>query len=219
MVYLPSILLPATVLVAFYPAGRLPASWWRWPVAAVSAGLVVLTLVTGLTQSAYDDIASGPAPVDLSQPGWEAVAVVAGGAVLGGAVTIWVATVVRLVHARPPERQQLAWLLCVVLPLMVLVFFVPAPAWVFVSLDRSEEHTSELQSRQYLVCRLLLEKTMRELMRAEAHLPNAAEPPALFIMATRQHSMTRTTRIPIFLGFESLLIIPPFSLKTRVFMI
>src|SRR3712207_7846143 len=28
---------------------------------------------------------------------------------------------------------------------------------------RSEEHTSELQSRQYLVCRLLLEKTRREL--------------------------------------------------------
>src|SRR3712207_6945915 len=25
-------------------------------------------------------------------------------------------------------------------------------------IDRSEEHTSELQSRQYLVCRLLLEK-------------------------------------------------------------
>src|SRR3712207_7556087 len=28
-------------------------------------------------------------------------------------------------------------------------------------LDRSEEHTSELQSRQYLVCRLLLEKKKR----------------------------------------------------------
>src|SRR3712207_8738410 len=27
-----------------------------------------------------------------------------------------------------------------------------------VSVSRSEEHTSELQSRQYLVCRLLLEK-------------------------------------------------------------
>src|SRR5438445_7474505 len=26
------------------------------------------------------------------------------------------------------------------------------------TIDRSEEHTSELQSRQYLVCRLLLEK-------------------------------------------------------------
>src|SRR3712207_8676167 len=29
---------------------------------------------------------------------------------------------------------------------------------VVVEPDRSEEHTSELQSRQYLVCRLLLEK-------------------------------------------------------------
>src|SRR3712207_7473172 len=30
-------------------------------------------------------------------------------------------------------------------------------------LDRSEEHTSELQSRQYLVCRLLLEKKKKNL--------------------------------------------------------
>src|SRR3712207_7990434 len=28
--------------------------------------------------------------------------------------------------------------------------------------DRSEEHTSELQSRQYLVCRLLLEKKKKD---------------------------------------------------------
>src|SRR3712207_8752193 len=28
--------------------------------------------------------------------------------------------------------------------------------------DRSEEHTSELQSRQYLVCRLLLEKKIKK---------------------------------------------------------
>src|SRR3712207_8008008 len=31
---------------------------------------------------------------------------------------------------------------------------------------RSEEHTSELQSRQYLVCRLLLEKKIVDLVRA-----------------------------------------------------
>src|SRR2546429_5500086 len=31
--------------------------------------------------------------------------------------------------------------------------------------DRSEEHTSELQSRLHLVCRLLLEKKKSELMR------------------------------------------------------
>src|SRR5258707_9420671 len=33
-------------------------------------------------------------------------------------------------------------------------------------LHRSEEHTSELQSRQYLVCRLLLEKKNSRLMPA-----------------------------------------------------
>src|SRR3712207_3939847 len=37
--------------------------------------------------------------------------------------------------------------------------FIVAGMMLFVDVDlRSEEHTSELQSRQYLVCRLLLEK-------------------------------------------------------------
>src|SRR3712207_8787760 len=31
------------------------------------------------------------------------------------------------------------------------------------SINRSEEHTSELQSRQYLVCRLLLEKKKKKI--------------------------------------------------------
>src|SRR3712207_8774482 len=35
--------------------------------------------------------------------------------------------------------------------------------------DRSEEHTSELQSRQYLVCRLLLEKKKKKLYRQIPH--------------------------------------------------
>src|SRR3712207_8939690 len=39
-------------------------------------------------------------------------------------------------------------------------------AWLYVHFrqqwQRSEEHTSELQSRQYLVCRLLLEKKKRK---------------------------------------------------------
>src|SRR3712207_7868158 len=37
------------------------------------------------------------------------------------------------------------------------IFFVNVPIGVLTAI-RSEEHTSELQSRQYLVCRLLLEK-------------------------------------------------------------
>src|SRR3712207_8064210 len=37
----------------------------------------------------------------------------------------------------------------------------------FVIARRSEEHTSELQSRQYLVCRLLLEKKKKLVRRSE----------------------------------------------------
>src|SRR3712207_8355644 len=40
---------------------------------------------------------------------------------------------------------------------------------------RSEEHTSELQSRQYLVCRLLLEKK-NALVRATRRAPHRARP-------------------------------------------
>src|SRR5258707_10316606 len=45
---------------------------------------------------------------------------------------------------------------------------------------RSEEHTSELQSRQYLVCRLLLEKKKIEhtpLASTDAHQPHAVSLP------------------------------------------
>src|SRR5258707_2999404 len=37
--------------------------------------------------------------------------------------------------------------------------------WKSTNIGRSEEHTSELQSRQYLVCRLLLEKKNNNLRR------------------------------------------------------
>src|SRR3712207_8121622 len=42
-------------------------------------------------------------------------------------------------------------------PLTVMLFAAPSLV-VYAAGARSEEHTSELQSRQYLVCRLLLEK-------------------------------------------------------------
>src|SRR3712207_308361 len=49
--------------------------------------------------------------------------------------------------------EQLGWRL----PQQVVV--PVASGSQLTKIDRSEEHTSELQSRQYLVCRLLLEKT------------------------------------------------------------
>src|SRR3712207_7431318 len=48
-----------------------------------------------------------------------------------------------------------------------------ATAQLSVRSPRSEEHTSELQSRQYLVCRLLLEKKKHVLFNRQvaAHIP------------------------------------------------
>src|SRR3712207_6964677 len=47
----------------------------------------------------------------------------------------------------------------------------PAPTTTSPS-TRSEEHTSELQSRQYLVCRLLLEKKKKIMKRRRPHNSN-----------------------------------------------
>src|SRR3712207_7881902 len=44
-------------------------------------------------------------------------------------------------------------------------------------IERSEEHTSELQSRQYLVCRLLLEKKKKHTS-APSHTPHQQHTPA-----------------------------------------
>src|SRR3712207_8574504 len=47
--------------------------------------------------------------------------------------------------------------------------------WRYFGIDsRSEEHTSELQSRQYLVCRLLLEKKKTERCYIYAYLGGAS---------------------------------------------
>src|SRR5687768_18302623 len=45
--------------------------------------------------------------------------------------------------------------------------------------SRSEEHTSELQSRLHLVCRLLLEKKKKNTQRTDAHSRNAHAPHSL----------------------------------------
>jgi signal transduction histidine kinase len=66
----------------------------------------------------YHDVAPGPPPLTLGT--YKPVAVVLAGIMvvsfLGGTLAIWVMSVVRLVHSRSPERQQLAWLLCAVIP-------------------------------------------------------------------------------------------------------
>src|SRR3712207_7171719 len=63
--------------------------------------------------------------------------------------------------------------------------FLPRPRLVDVdrgkdsAVGRSEEHTSELQSRQYLVCRLLLEK--KKISAPFLFSPSLFHPPHAFI--------------------------------------
>src|SRR3712207_8464647 len=56
-------------------------------------------------------------------------------------------------HCRLPGAKELA-----MTPTRTIGSLLSLVALVLSLLARSEEHTSELQSRQYLVCRLLLEK-------------------------------------------------------------
>src|SRR5258707_2978516 len=66
------------------------------------------------------------------------------------------------VHSRPLANiwsSEHAFLNDATGTLLVNGGFTPQQAYIH---QRSEEHTSELQSRQYLVCRLLLEKKKHE---------------------------------------------------------
>src|SRR3712207_7964766 len=67
-----------------------------------------------------------------------------------------------LFRSPPPDGPDPNHLLS---PADVGMLVPPDPRRQFVSkpqIKRSEEHTSELQSRQYLVCRLLLEKKKKK---------------------------------------------------------
>jgi signal transduction histidine kinase len=95
------------LLLAFYPDGRLPSRAWWWPVGGIVAALVfdVLHAVTGLD-------------------GWVGLALY-----LPSALAICVGSIVRLVQARPPQRQQLAWLVCVVMPVAAFASYSSTEYW------------------------------------------------------------------------------------------
>lgn len=131
--WLPGLLPLANVLPALYPTGRLPGPRWRGPLVAAGAGIVLLTVGVLTSQGVYDDVAPGRSPVAVSLPAGVAILYwcTAGMLLVGGTLAIWVMSGVRLAHARPPERQQLAWLLSIVLVVfgLVLVPGIPEQAW------------------------------------------------------------------------------------------
>src|SRR2546422_5339284 len=56
------------------------------------------------------------------------------------------------------------------------------------TLERSEEHTSELQSRLHLVCRLLLEKKKITSSRNQSYLPKTVASPTSSILSEKRCS-------------------------------
>src|SRR5256885_10462629 len=77
-------------------------------------------------------------------------------------------TLFRSRRAGRRSRSLAYWLIAPAALFMLLVHIVPSAAGVLLSfknLNRSEEHTSELQSPCNLVCRLLLEKKKNECAR------------------------------------------------------
>jgi signal transduction histidine kinase len=127
--WIPGLLPLINVLPAIYPAGRLPGRRWRLPVAASAAGITLLTIALA---GGYNDVAPGRPPVTVTAPLPVKVGLVVltAGCFLGGTVTIWVMSLVRLARSTSPERQQLAWLLCAVLPFFVVSFF-SVSRWLF----------------------------------------------------------------------------------------
>lgn len=120
--WIPGLLPLISVLPAIYPDGRLPGPRWRLPATAAALGIGLMTIaMTG----GYNDVAPGPPPVKIPHflPAEVVFTVAMAVSLLGGTVAIWVMSVVRLVHARSPERQQLAWLLFAVFPVFLVGFF------------------------------------------------------------------------------------------------
>ncbi|HEY6748856.1 MAG TPA: histidine kinase [Mycobacteriales bacterium] len=127
--WVPGLLPLVSVLLVIYPDGRLPGPRWRWPTAAATLGIAMLTVAM---TNGYHDVAPGPPPATVELTGLPGAVFAGVMAVsfLGGTLVIWVMSVVRLVRSGSPERQQLAWLLFTVIPLFLInLLFVRWPAF------------------------------------------------------------------------------------------
>src|SRR5258707_6027764 len=88
----------------------------------------------------------------------------------GSSGCLWISVDLSLLEFVKKDNNGLLLATAVISGAMLLWPFVRRSTggpWVTIAqathlINRSEEHTSELQSRQYLVCRLLLEKKKRK---------------------------------------------------------
>lgn len=123
--FVPGWVATPTLVMAFYPEGRLSAPWWRWPVGGAIAGTVALTFVAPFDPEVHADLFPGltvpltMSPTLLTWLSWGVCLPV----LALSALSIWVGTIVRLLRARSPERQLLVWLVCTEAPAMTASFY------------------------------------------------------------------------------------------------
>jgi signal transduction histidine kinase len=123
--FVPGWLAFPTLLIAFYPDGRLPARWMRWPVGGAAAGILLMVLCVRFERSLYEDALASP-PLVLPTAVMRVLILWIGNPLLMvSAAAIWVGVVMRFVRARSPQREQLACLACVVAAFVPFWFFDP----------------------------------------------------------------------------------------------
>src|SRR4051794_39288746 len=121
--WLPAVLVPVTVLPAIYPTGRVPNRFWGWQVRVACLGIALLVLTVMIGQDTVDDTVAGTR-LPWDTPVWLilVVGVTAGALLLGATVVAVGGTLCRAGRAGSPERQQLIWLLAVVVGMLATVF-------------------------------------------------------------------------------------------------
>ena len=119
----PSLLLPTLVLPALYPTGRPPNRYWLWHVRAALLGMALLVLLMATMPGGLGDTVPGTR-LPWEAPVWLGylLGVPAGVLILGAALSVIIGTPLRIVRATGPERQQLLWLLAVVLGMVGALF-------------------------------------------------------------------------------------------------
>ncbi len=125
--------LGATVLPAIYPSGHAVTAFGRWVVRIGWAGALLAGAGVAMLDDAYQSVAPGhqlghnPVSGGHAQTAFVGLAVAAAAVEVLLVVVTFAWTLRRLRRAQSPEREQLAWLVVSVMPLMVGVFVAPPP--------------------------------------------------------------------------------------------
>ena len=129
--WIPALVLPATLLLNLYPDGRVAGPFWRWVNRVTVAAMIVVTVAVGTSLSSIrQDLTTGHPVVTLPKAAGDALAVAGALALIGCALVSIGGAVTRTWRARAPQRQQLL-LLLVTSAIVLALTPLNEPGWLF----------------------------------------------------------------------------------------